>query len=85
MGLVKATRDEIAPQSKAETERTIYCNELLDEFLESGMDVARVDGHEEHGTPIQIVNNLRYRIKKRHVEGVKVVSRKGRIYLAREE
>ena len=85
MALVKASREDLEKTKRELSERTLFCDATVDEFIASGMDVARVDGFEGCGTAFEIVGNMRYRIKARGIRGVKVAARKGKVFLFRED
>ena len=78
--LVKADRDELFREKRKLSERSVYCDGVLDEFIESDMDCAKLEGYEEHGSLATISACLRNRVSSRRLD-VKVATRKGVIYL----
>ena len=84
MTLVKADRKELERGSRTRSPRSLFADEVLDEFIESGMDCARVEGFEEFGNKSQVGVALRNRLMTRKVKDVKCVTRKGQLYLYKE-
>lgn len=84
MALVKADRKVLARGSRERSPRSLFADRTVDEFVESGMDCAKVEGYEEIGNTSQIGVALRNRISARKLKGVKCATRKGVIYIYKE-
>ena len=78
--LIKADRSELFREKRKLSERSMYCDGIVDEFVAKKMDCAKLDGYEEHGNCNLVASGLRSRINSRKLD-VKVVTRKGVIYL----
>lgn len=57
---------------------------IIDEFIESGMQCAEVEGYTQK-TAASCVNSLKQTIKRYRVFNVKVMSRQNRVFLIRDE
>lgn len=89
--MFKEVRKEDIPGIKSNARTTPsgqYAEEMLGEFAESGMEAAEVTSWpyadiEDKDEAVRVCNLLRLKSKK--AKGVKVMQRKGRIYLVRVE
>lgn len=84
MALVKADRKELVRGTRKRSPRSLFADETVDEFVESGLDCAKVEGYEEIGNVSQIGVALRDRLRARKLKGVKCATRKGAIYIYKE-
>lgn len=76
MKLVKTDRDVLSQRSYVRSEN----QELLEEFVNSGLDCAEVKDFTQSSSSI-CANSLRASIRRFHIYGVAVGIRKNRVYL----
>ena len=85
MKLVKADRKELERGSRERSPRSVFADEAIDEFLDMGSDCVKVEGFEDVGTTSQISVSVRNRLSSRKLKGIKCVTRRGNIYIYKEE
>ena len=82
--LVKADISKTQRGKKSLSPRSLFCDRMLDEFVESGLDCAEVTEYEEYGTTYQIASAFNNRIRSKLFNEVRSMVRSGSIYLVRE-
>lgn len=77
---MKLVKYDINKMDNADGYRKSDNDKILEEFVESGMDCAKVEGF-LHTTSMSCASSLNNSIKRYHIGGVRAVSRKGECFL----